>query len=85
MKAYKIEIFVIDHENIGEEAIKQEIECANFGNDCISPSVKSIVCKDIGEWHDDHPLNKRKTADLEYTRLFCDQKPKDADWEKNNG
>lgn len=70
MKAYKLEIFVIDHDNIGANGIKDEIECASYGNDCISPKVKCVTEKDIGEWTDDHPLNKHSTCEEEYRRLF---------------
>jgi len=70
MKAYKIEIFVIDRDDIGEEAVKQELECASYGNDCIMPVVKSLKSADIGEWDDDHPLNKKDSCEAEYNRLF---------------
>lgn len=73
MKAYKIEILVIDHENIGEDEIKAEIEGARYFNRCISPVVKTIVSKDIGDWDDEHPLNKHETANKEYERLFRNQ------------
>jgi hypothetical protein len=71
MKAYKIEILVIDFDNLGETGIKQELDNARFPNDCISLDVKSITVKDIGEWTDEHPLNKLATCDAEYHRLFA--------------
>ena len=44
-------------------------ECQNL--DLIMKSkVKKITCADIGQWRDDHPLNKCDTADGEYMRLF---------------
>ena len=70
MKAYKIELLIVDIDGIGEESIKAEVENARYPNDCVNPQVKSIECRDIGQWHDDHPLNKRATADAEYQRLF---------------
>ena len=70
MKAYKIEVLIIDFEGLGEQLIREELEDANFPNDCISIKVKNIEGKDIGEWHDDHPLNKRLTCDEEYRKLF---------------
>jgi len=74
MKAYKIELLVIDFDGIGEEEIKSVIENAKYPNRCISPDVKSIECADIGEWDDDHPLNSSLTSDEEYNRLFGDNK-----------
>lgn len=70
MKAYKIEILVIDHEDVGEQEIREMIENVKYPNYCISPQVKNINSANIGEWTDDHPLNKRDTADEEYQRLF---------------
>lgn len=70
MKAYKVELLVIDHDNIGENSIRNVIENANYPNDCIWPKVKYIECKEIGEWSDSHPLNKKNKQDEEYNRLF---------------
>lgn len=70
MKAYKIELLVIDYHEIGENELKNEITNINYPNDCINPIVKSIECRDIGEWNDDHPLNKNSTHEEEYKKLF---------------
>lgn len=71
MKAYKVEVLVIDFEGIGEESVHEEIENANYSNDCIIPKVMNSWVADIGNWSDDHPLNKRQTAPTEYARLFA--------------
>lgn len=70
MKAYKVELFVIDFENIGPDIITETLEQTHYPNHCISPKIKSIIGKDIGEWDDNHPLNKRTTCDSEYKKLF---------------
>lgn len=70
MKAYKIELLVIDFEDLGEKSLREEILNARYPNDCVTPIVKSIVERDIGKWSDEHPLNKRDTCDLEYKRIF---------------
>lgn len=70
MKAYKIELLVIDFDEIGIHEIVSELENANYANDCISPEFKSSKVADIGEWYNDHPLNKIETSDAEYRRLF---------------
>lgn len=69
MKAYKVELLIIDFDNVGDD-LKMYLEEARYPNRCISPQVKKIEVRDIGEWDDDHPLNKRATADAEYNRLF---------------
>lgn len=70
MKAYKVELLIIDFDELGKDGIIREIENANYPNDCLSPRVKCIVEKDIGEWDDSHPLNKLNTCDAAYQELF---------------
>jgi hypothetical protein len=70
MKVYKVELLIIDFDKLGPDEIKSEIENCNYLNDCISPKVKAIEERDIGEWSDDNPLNNRNTSDAEYKRLF---------------
>lgn len=70
MKAYKIELLVIDFDELGEELLRDEILNARYPNDCVSPTIKSVTGRDIGEWTDGHPLNQRSTCDEEYKRLF---------------
>jgi hypothetical protein len=70
MKAYKIELLVVDFDELGKDGIIREIENANYPNDCLSPRVKSVTERDIGAWHDDHPLNKFATMDNAYKEIF---------------
>jgi hypothetical protein len=66
MKAYKVELLIIDLENTGESEIIELLENTRF----IYPQVKDIISVDIGDWHDKHPLNLRETCEEEYKRLF---------------
>ena len=70
MKAYKIELLIIDFDEVGSAGIVDEIENAHYGNDCISPYVQKVEVRDIGQWSDEHPLNQSDTCDEEYARLF---------------
>jgi hypothetical protein len=70
MKAYKIEMLVVDFDEVGEQEIRDIIENTHYPNRCISPSVKKVESRDIGEWHDDHPLNLKDQADLAYQQIF---------------
>ncbi len=72
MKAYKIEILIIDHGEIGPEEIKAVIENTKYPNWCIDPDIKKITERDIGEWDDNHPLNRVQSHNEEYNRLFLD-------------
>jgi len=70
MKVMKLEVIVLDMDNLGAECVKEAIENARYPNRCISPEVKAIEVRDIGEWSDDHPLNRTSTAEAELRRLF---------------
>lgn len=70
MKAYKVELLIIDFDELGEEQLKNEILSANYANDCVSPVVMRMQEREIGEWDEAHPLNKRLTRAAEYERLF---------------
>lgn len=74
MKVYKVELLIIDHDELGESEIKKVIESTNYPNHCISPDIKNIECKDIGEWDDDHPLNLREKSNEHYNKLFKQEK-----------
>ena len=70
MKAYKVTLIVVDHDNMGADEIKLNIENERYTN----PRVTEIESVDIGEWGDDHPLNKRILPIAEINRIF----PKDS-------
>lgn len=56
-KAYKITINVLDFEGIDPREMIQMIENVKF----LYPSVRKMEQTDLGEWDDDHPLNKKLT------------------------
>lgn len=62
MKAHKIEILVIDPENMGVEEFNIILEQNRFINGRV---LKSTTYK-IGEWSDEHPLNKGKKETLKW-------------------
>lgn len=70
MKVYRLEIKVIDFDEVGPEEMKTILENNHYPNHCISPHVTKIESVDIGEWHDEHPLNKRNTAKQAFEELF---------------
>jgi hypothetical protein len=69
MKAYKVELLIVDHDEIGPDEMKIVIENTRYPNHCISPDVMDIKSADIGEWSDNHPLNYTNCI-AEYKRLF---------------
>ena len=73
MKIHKLEVIVIDFDDIGAEEIKDVLENARYPNRCISPDVRKVETREFGEWDDGHPLNNRNTADAEIERIFATQ------------
>ena len=69
MKVFKVEIQVIDFDEIGEEGVRSAIENTKYPNYCINPQIRSIESRDI-EWTDDHPLNRVDTEKEAYRKLF---------------
>lgn len=69
MKAYKVELLVLDHENTGEDGITFFLENVKY----IYPKVMSIQSKEIGEFEDDHPLNQRDQCRQFYEELFKEE------------
>lgn len=57
MKIHRVVLFVIDFDGLGAEGVRAEVARVRYPNDCVSPKVMSVETWDIGEWHDDHPLN----------------------------
>ena len=71
MKAYKLEILIVDHDEVGQDKIIQFIENNTHPDYCLLPEVMRVDSADIGKWHKSHPLhflNKNKKA--EYQKLF---------------
>jgi hypothetical protein len=70
MQVYKVELLIIDFDDIGADGVRDELESANYGNDCITPQVMHIETREVDDWHNDHPLNDYDTAGEAYRRLF---------------
>lgn len=75
MKAYLLQVLVIDHDALGVDEVERVLEDANYPNDCIAPSVIKSQSAEIGEWDDDNPLNHSDTQAAEVDRLFSDWQP----------
>ena len=74
MRIFKLEVMVIDFDEIGEKGIRSALHNARYPNRCISPEVMDAESVDIGEWDDGSPLNFPHTKDAEYKRLFKEKK-----------
>lgn len=68
-KVYKIELMIIDHDGLGPEEVQTVLEEQHYPNRCIAPQVVSLQSAEV-EWDDDHPLNKTKTWEEAFNKLF---------------
>lgn len=66
VRAYLIEILVLDFENTAPAVLKEKIENARQA----LPSILSMKMRELSPWSDDHPLNRLETRDEELKRLF---------------
>jgi hypothetical protein len=66
MKAYKVEVLVLSFEDMPEDDIVYFIENTGY----LNSRVMSIQSKEIGEWSDNHPLNKEDTVKQTYEELW---------------
>lgn len=64
MKAYKVELLVLGFENLSEDDLRHYLSNVKH----VYPTIIDVKEAEIGEWTDDHPLNK--TTKEEYHRLF---------------
>lgn len=66
-RVYKIELMVIDHENLGDEGIKAALENTKY----VFASVMGMDSRPI-EWTDEHPLNNRRTSKAALEEMFAE-------------
>lgn len=69
MKVYKVELMILDYDNLGEKNIIEVIENTHYPNNCITPIVHGVGSREI-EWDDDHPLNNAETHEKTFRDLF---------------
>ncbi len=68
MKAHILTVVILDHDGLGAEGVVEELQSANFANDCIHPKVGKVETFELGEWEDNHPLNQGDTDQLKWLR-----------------
>lgn len=74
MNVHRVTVIVLDFERHGSDDIKRIMQNAHYTSDQTIICVESAETADIGEWSDDHPLNKRDTFAAEVARLFGGEK-----------
>ena len=66
MKAYKMELLVLDFQDSEEDDVKYLIE----SNKYLTINILSTKSKQIDDWDDDNPLNNTDTQKDEIDRIF---------------
>lgn len=66
MKLHKLTVYIFDHDEYGPEEYRTLIEDHKH----ITSHVIIEGTADIGEWDDDHPLNKHSANQLTFEEYF---------------
>lgn len=66
MKLHKLTVYVFDHDEYGPEEYGRLIE----DNKYFTSHVVIEGTADIGDWSDDHPLNKHSANQLTFDEYF---------------
>lgn len=70
MRVYKIEIMVIDYDQIGYDGIKPIIESVHHHQDHIEPKVMGAKFVEIGELKNNIELITKSTSVAAFHKLF---------------
>jgi hypothetical protein len=68
MKVHRVSLLVVDHNDIGVDDIKIELEQTNYPG-LVAPTVLGVETRDV-EWSDRHPLNLTDTNREAAAKLF---------------
>ena len=71
MQVHKVELLIVDTDDVGEAAIRELLKNARYPNHCLDPQVMAFLTREV-EWDDDHPLTNLDTRGEAYRLLFAD-------------
>jgi len=63
---YKAVLCIVDHEDMPEESVINLLENVRY----LYPNIISLESREIEEWDDEHPLNKKGTYEKTFEELF---------------
>lgn len=70
LNVYKVELMVMDFDNIGRDEVIELLENTRYPNRCISPTVAHVEQRVVDNWTDNHPLNNTSSHISEFHKLF---------------
>jgi len=65
VKVYRVTMCVVDHDRVGEESIRCELEAVDW----VFANVTKVECTTV-DWTDDHPLNYQATQADAFLQMF---------------
>ncbi len=68
-KVHKLDVLIVDHDDVGIDEITRVLEDQKYPNWCIHPRIIGSAEAEV-EWDDNHPLNRIGTRAAEIERLF---------------
>lgn len=68
-KVHRIEVLVIDHDDVGADGVRELLEHTRYPNRAIRPHVMAVESREV-EWSDEHPLNHAETQGDACRELF---------------
>jgi hypothetical protein len=68
-KVHKVVLLIVDHDQLGADEVRTELENVNYPNDCIHPRVMHVETREV-DWDDDHPLNSTRKQAAAFEELF---------------
>ncbi len=70
MNAIRIELLIVNTDDVSVDEVVDIIENTKYPNHCIAPRVMACDVREIGKFSDEHPLNKYETMRDEFNKLF---------------
>lgn len=70
-KVYKLVLMFVDHDNLGEQGVKDLIHHTRYPLHILAPVVMDAESVEV-EWDDGHPLNYISQRDRAFADLFPD-------------
>lgn len=68
-KVHQLIVYVVDHDKLGADEVKNVLENARYPNRCIHPVAVALQTREV-EWHDNHPINMTATSRKALEELF---------------
>jgi len=73
VQVHRVVLLIVDHDRLGADGVRDNIENTRYPNHCIYPHVMRIETRTV-DWHDGHPLNNTNKQARAFRDLFGESK-----------